>query len=437
MSSRERVVALVVALLVVIGVAVIALGIGARGDGVGADPSAAASPSAGEPTASPSVSASPSDAPSASADDGVVAALREIEQQVIEIRGLPAAEIGPPEIITRDELEDELIRIFEEDYPEEEQERDNVALRALGLLEPGQDVAELQLQLLGDQVLGFYDDVDKRMVVVSDAGLDPAAKLTYAHEYAHALQDAAFGLDSLERDAPGEDDRALARTALIEGDASVVMLAWAFAHLSQEELIQVGTGTPLPDTTGIPSWMVDSLEFPYTEGLEWATALAGESFSPDFTELDAAYNDPPNTTEQIIDLSAWLRREEAEEIETVDLAAALGDGWEEVDETPIGQATIRMMLEFFGVAAETAVTAADGWGGDRAVIVSGPDDAFAVAWRLAWDAPGDADEFVAAYQQAIDALDFPATVEELPGEEVLVVHASSEELLSQTLAAAR
>ncbi|MDQ2689305.1 MAG: hypothetical protein M3Y29_03405, partial [Chloroflexota bacterium] len=124
-------------------------------------------------------------------------------------------------------------------------------------------------------------------------------------------------------------------------------------------------------------------------------------------------------------------------IETVDLAAALGDGWEEVDETPIGQATIRMMLEFFGVAAEAAVTAADGWGGDRAVIVSGPDDAFAVAWRLAWDAPGDADEFVAAYQQAIDALDFPATVEELPGEEVLVVHASSEELLSQTLAAAR
>ncbi len=437
MSSRERVVALVVALLVVIGVAVIALGIGARGDGVGADPSAAASPSAGEPTASPSVSASPSDAPSASADDGVVAALREIEQQVIEIRGLPAAEIGPPEIITRDELEDELIRIFEEDYPEEEQERDNVALRALGLLEPGQDVAELQLQLLGDQVLGFYDDVDKRMVVVSDAGLDPAAKLTYAHEYAHALQDAAFGLDSLERDAPGEDDRGLARTALIEGDASVVMLAWAFAHLSQEELIQVGTGTPLPDTTGIPSWMVDSLEFPYTEGLEWATALAGEPFSPDFTELDAAYDDPPNTTEQIIDLSAWLQREEAEEIETVDLAAALGDGWEEVDETPIGQATIRMMLEFFGVAAETAVTAADGWGGDRAVIVSGPDDAFAVAWRLAWDAPGDADEFVAAYQQAIDALDFPATVEELPGEEVLVVHASSEELLSQTLAAAR
>ena len=97
-------------------------------------------------------------------------------------------------------------------------------------------MAELQLQLLGDQVLGFYDDVERRMVVVTDAGLDAEARMTYAHEYTHALQDAAFGLDSLETDAEGQDDRGLARTALIEGDASVAMLAWAFANLSPEEL---------------------------------------------------------------------------------------------------------------------------------------------------------------------------------------------------------
>ena len=86
-----------------------------------------------------------------------------------------------------------------------------------GLLGADQDVAELQLQLLGDQVLGFYDDDEKRMVVVTDEGLDALAKFTYAHEYAHALQDAAFGIDSLERDAEGEDDRGLARTALRRG----------------------------------------------------------------------------------------------------------------------------------------------------------------------------------------------------------------------------
>ena len=30
------------------------------------------------------------------------------------------------------------------------------------------------------------------MVVVTDAGLTPGAQITYAHEFTHAMQDAAF-----------------------------------------------------------------------------------------------------------------------------------------------------------------------------------------------------------------------------------------------------
>jgi hypothetical protein len=433
MSARQRLVALLVGLLVVVGVAALGLNVAGGGSGSTASPSAGPSRSASpshrgseEPPAS--VDASPD-------DEDTLAILREIEEQVVEIRGLPAADIGPPEIITRAELADELEQLFEEEYPPEDQERDNIALRALGLLEPGQDVAELQLQLLGDQVLGFYDDVERRMVVVSDAGLDPEAKLTYAHEYTHALQDAAFGLDSLETDEVGEDDRALARTAMIEGDATVTMLAWAFAYLTPEELMQIGTGA-VPDTSGIPSWMVEQLQFPYNEGALWAGALTVNPTQPDFDALDAAYDDPPDSTEQIIDVAAWPNGDEPVSIETLDLAAALGDGWSEVDATPIGQASIEIMLAYLGVQRSVATEAADGWGGDEAVIASGPDDAFAVAWRLAWDAPSDADEFVDAYETAIETLDFPATVVTLPGGDVLVVHASSEALLDEVLAAA-
>ena len=87
------------------------------------------------------------------------------------------------------------------------------------------------------------------MVVVTDEGLDALAKFTYAHEYTHALQDAAFGLDSLDTDAEGEDDRALARTALLEGDATVPMLAWAFANLEPQELAEI-TSAPSPTRPG-------------------------------------------------------------------------------------------------------------------------------------------------------------------------------------------
>jgi hypothetical protein len=374
--------------------------------------------------------------PTSPDDEELLAALTEIEEQVVAIRGLPAADLEPPDIITRAELPDELEAIFDEQYPQAERDQDNATLRALGLLEPDQDFATLQLQLLGDQVLGFYNDIDQRMVVVTDAGLVPLAKMTYAHEYAHALQDAAFDFDALEVDAPGEDDRALGRVSLQEGDATVVMLAWGLQHLSPEELLAIGSGLELPDTTGIPNWMVQQAEFPYTVGQTWVGGLAGSPLEPEFAAVDAAWADPPDSTEQVIDPDAWDPREDPVIVETIDLAGTLGSGWNEVETTTFGQAMIDITLQHHGVGAEASADAASGWGGDRLTVANGPDDAFALAWRLAWDTPGDAAEFAEAYESILDELPFAASVTELAGGEVLVAHASSDELLAQTVSAA-
>ncbi len=435
MSGFQRIAVTLVAVIAILGVAVVGLAL------VDGDPTAGPGSSA---TALPSAATSPSPEPEPepSASDGaddkeILAILREIEEQVIAIRGLPAADIGDPDLLSREEARVELRRLFDENYPTEDREKDNIALRALGLIEPDQDVAELQLELIGDSVLGFYDDDAKRMVVVSDAGLDAQAKMTYAHEYTHALQDATYGLDSLETDAEGQDDRGLARTAFIEGDASLAMLSWAFAHLTPEELSEIAAA-PLPDTSGIPSWMVEQLVvFPYNEGLVWASAVAGDNpIAPDFTGIDAAYEAPPDSTEQIVHVEKWEAREDPVAVDVPDLTAALGRGWTEIDDTPVGEASLRMMLEFHGVPRDEAMAATAGWGGDRVVIVSGADDEFAVAWRLAWDTPADAQEFLAAYRSIVDAFAFPASVIEVSGGEILVAHASSADLLRRTVDAA-
>jgi hypothetical protein len=429
MSALGRLVVIGVAVLSVVAAVVVALTV-ADGDAVGQTsppPSVSASSGPGG-----SNEPSPSAAPSDPDDEETLAILQDIEEQVVAIRGLPAAEIGAPELITRDQLPAELERILEEEYPPEEQERDNISLRALGLLDKDQDVAQLQLQLLGDQVLGFYDDTRQRMVVVTDAGLDANAKLTYAHEYTHALQDAAFDLDTLQTDTPGEDDRGLARTALIEGDATVAMLAWAFDNLTPEELMEIGS-TPPPSTEGIPTWMVDQLQFPYTDGLTWATALAGNPARPRFDDLDAAFDAPPDSTEQIIHIAKWDPRETPDPIDELDLAAGMGDGWSEVDATPMGEETIRTILAFHGLARTVANEAGAGWAGDRAVIATGPNDAFAVSWRSVWDSPADAGQFADAYRDITGSLPFPAAVVEGSDGSVLVVHASSQDLLQRAM----
>jgi len=443
MSAPQRLILVLVGIVVLGVVAIVAiLALGTRDPETGRAPSGSPVPTANPSEAaikspSPSAPATSSAAPSATVDLETGAVLAEIEEQMIAIRGLEAADIGPAQIINREQLAVELRRLLDEQYPPEEREQDNIVLRALGLLEPGQDVAQLQLQLLGDSVLGFYDPTDKRLVIVSDAGLTTGARVTYAHEYTHALQDASFDLDSLETDADGEDDRSLARTSLIEGDASIAMLAWMFQNLTQEEILEYLGSVELPDTSGIPSWMVAQLGFPYDTGLSWATGLAGgDPTNPDFSQLDAAFSDPPDSTEQIVDIAKWSPREAPVAVDTLDLAAGLGSGWEEVGATPIGQATIAIMLEYFGVAAADARVAADGWGGDRAVIAAGPDEAFAVAWRLSWDTAADAAEFASAYETVVASLDFPATVSELPSGDILVAHASSDDLLTRTVDAA-
>jgi hypothetical protein len=431
MSAVQRSVAFLVAALFVIGAVVV--GINVLGDRGGTAASTSPSPTAtASVTPAASASGTPTAEPSPITDEEALAIFAEIEAQVEEIRGLAPIDIGPAELITREQLGEELRRIFDEEYPPEEREQDNIALRAFGLLEPGQDVAELQLELLGEGVLGFYDDNEKRMVIVTDAGLDALAKLTYAHEYTHALQDASFGLDSLEIDTPGEDDRGLARTALQEGDANTTMIAWAFANLTQSEIVELQQ-IPAPDISGIPSWMAAQLDFPYFAGQFWVTQLVGDPLAPDFTAIDAAFADPPTSTEQIIHLEKWDSREEPIPVDLPDLAAALGDGWEEIDSTPVGEASIAIVLEYFGVSPVDAGVAAEGWGGDRSLVVAEADGDFSLAWRLVWDTPADATEFVAAYQTALEALDFPASVRQLPDGAVLVVHASTQELHDTTL----
>ena len=432
MTPIQRLAAAAAALLTLLMALVLLLR--AVGAPVALGPSTSSSPSPrSTPTSSPTTGPLASGLPSPASTQEQEAAFAAIESQVQQIRGLPAAKIGAAQIIDRDQLAVELRALFDAEYPQARRDADNITLRALGLLTKDQDVAQLQLRLLGDQVLGFYDDRKKRMVVVSDSGLSAEAKITYAHEYTHALQDAAFTLKTLETDAVGEDDRSLARTALIEGDATQTMFLWALAgNLDPGELAQLGN-QPAPDTADTPAWMVDLLEFPYTVGLAWVGQVYQDG---GFKAVDAAFTDPPGSTEQVIHYDKWVARERPIAVSIPELAPALGPGWKRVASSPQGEAMLSVMLQFFDVSKADAEQAAAGWGGDRVAVYSGPNGAFSLAWRLTWDGAADATEFADAYAKVADALPFPARLVSLSATEQLVVHASSDALLETTLAAA-
>ena len=409
----RRLVAVVTLVLALALIAVLTLR--AFGAPIALGPFASATPIPA-PTASPQPSGGPTPAP-----DEVLAG---IEADVADIRDLAAADIGPPELITREELDRRLTARFEQDYPPEDAAADNVLLQGLGLLTADEDVAALQLQLLTGGVAGYYDPDAQAMVVVTDTGLTPEAQVTYAHEYTHALQDSAFGLDTLDLQRRGDDDGALAGLSLVEGDATTTMVLWAIDSLSPEEVLGISQ-TPLPDTTGVPAWMIRQQEFPYLAGTDFTSRLYATG---GFGAVDEAWADPPISTEQILHYRAYTDDEQPIAVEDMgpDLAAR---GVTVVQATTLGEAMIGIWLDALGMDQTDADAAAAGWGGDRIWAVTASDGSVGVVLRIAWDVAVDADQFASAYERVSPSLPVIGRLDRVSDTEVIVTQGSTQALV--------
>ena len=416
MSSAARRLAAVAALL--LSLAIIAV-LGLRGMGyqIGIGPFASATPVRATATPQPS-------GPGPSQD--ALTVFGQIQVQVRDLRGLPAAQIGAPQLLTRAQVAQVLPGLLEPAL-------DNVTLRALGLLTATQDVVALTERLYTAQVLGYYDYRAKRMVVVSDAGLTPAAEITYAHEYTHALQDAAFNSGAAHDRVAGQRDRELALLALEEGDATTAMVLWAIGHLSSNELRGI-TNTPVPDMSGIPAWMVQLLEFPYVSG----AAFVGQLYaSGGWDAVNAAYRDPPSSAKQVLHPDAYINRNDPIPVSPLNLWSVVGADWARASDTTLGEEWIAIWLEGIGVDPKVASMAAGGWGGDRLTVARAADGRWALGWRIAWDTPLDATEFEKAYGGVEPKLPFANRVIHVSDRETVVLQASSADLLTTiaTLAA--
>lgn len=318
-----------------------------------------------------------------------------------ELSSLRAVERAFP---TREDTIAFLTELYSAELPDEEADRQMRLYVALDLLPPDLDLRAVYLTLLGQQVAGFYDTESQVMNVIPLVGDDvgDALSLTeeiiFVHEYTHALQDQYFDIDALmEGPAADSPDATLALVSLLEGDATAVMQVYlqevvqrnplaAFAVLA--EGAQAGALTLPP---GIPDILATELLFPYETGLTFVLALYREG---GWDALNAAYANPPTTTEQILNPAAYLAGEGAQTVTLPDYAPVLGEGWTQRWDTTLGQFYIREFLAMH-LSDRQAADAAQGWGGDRfALYTSGDDSAWAL--RLRWDTLAEQTEFTVA-----------------------------------------
>ena len=132
------------------------------------------------------------------------------------IRGQNFLSRVQPSIFNRHELGKEMLKMVEQEYTQDELELMDASYKVLGLVPRELDTAALMISMLTEEVAGFYDPDNKRMVLIVEdgpaekpswlgslLGAKPAfdkeeQKTTLAHELTHALQDQLYKLNSLE-----------------------------------------------------------------------------------------------------------------------------------------------------------------------------------------------------------------------------------------------
>lgn len=354
-----------------------------------------------------------------------------IAVRIADVRELlPLDEIDDAQI-TQQELKDRLPGMIEEDYSREEAEADGRGLIALGLLPEGTDYWQLSLDLLGNQVAGFWDQKTDEMFVISDNGaFGPLEEFTYAHEIVHALQDARLGLDDLMADSLDIDaDAATARAALFEGDATIASYDYLAENPSLAAAIATAPGAAGPDVLDTaPPALAISLVFPYLTGAEFVAALRAEG---GWEAVNAAYADPPTSTEQVMHPERYLDRDDPTTVTLPDLAPALGDGWEQIDEDVLGELGVALLLAdlqpgegfnaFTGELAlpEAARNAAAGWDGDTYALWADGDREVLV-WSTVWDRDSDAIAFSRALQAQTERRFSGLYEGEIPGDVAMI-----------------
>jgi hypothetical protein len=265
------------------------------------------------------------------------------------------------------------------------------------------DIIPKFFHLLEQQVLAYYDPLTNTYYAIR--GVPPGMQIdsrtgvlrdaVAIHELTHALQDQRFAIGARDLALRDDWDASMAFHAIIEGEASLVMLSYVagMTGRSLSELVSNDLGmesaVAAADKTvpaGVPPYLVKSLEFPYVAGLRFVALAFRRGGWP---AVDALYADPPRSTREILHPEEYFAGRRFP-TSLVTRAVHLEGGL----------LTVEHMGEFhwsFLLGADNA----RGWIDDRVTIAQNDFCMPTVLVETRWESEGAASRFAAAYERFV------------------------------------
>lgn len=370
----------------------------------------------------------PKKQPAPQSEEDLLNAADRIAGQVAEIRGLAVKKQVDKGIKRRDELRAVLVEKLAEEVTDADIEAEAKVYKRLGVIPADLDYKKVLLDVLTEQIAGFYDQKTKELYIMEGMPMQ-MLRPAMAHELFHAIQDQHFDILRLQRpySTVENSDFALARSALIEGDATVLMFDFSLyesgslpqpgrtslvdipfaanllrnlqfndlAELEQMAGAFGGAGFDIGESAlaKAPRIFREMLVFPYFAGMRFIVAArAGRTWA----EVNEIYDDPPVSTEQILHPERYFDRDDPEYV-TFDADAAL-PGWTRIYDSVLGEFQFLQYLNTHASQSGVdAAAAAAGWDGDRVHAWEDPKSGrVALALVSTWDSETEADEFYTA-----------------------------------------
>jgi hypothetical protein len=322
--------------------------------------------------------------------DAILAEADAVLARITAITGLePRAPIAR-DVESRETLRASVAALVADEYDPAELAALDRFLELLGVLTPEQDYLHVMLDLLQEQVAGYYDPDAEVLFLIDDLPLE-MQRAVMSHELHHAVQDQHFDIEAVQGWSRRMTDLTLARSALLEGDALLVMLAYTLgddaAPWDVPMLSTLVTATAALESpqNAVPAVLWDQLLLPYTAGLGLVVERGRAGGWP---AIHAVYADPPDSTEQVLHPGRFVARDEP----TL-LAFDAGIAGERYQLDVLGEATIASLLRqvLAGRVSTSACTrAAEGWDGDRAEAWALDGGGEALVWVSVWDSVDEA-----------------------------------------------
>jgi len=253
------------------------------------------------------------------------AASLDAEMKTVEkLRGLTFAHAVTSKTITRAELPKVLRAQMEKSLPYSPEDY-AIVLRALQLVDGGKsDPVASMLALYEAQVLAFYDPLTHTYFAIDKmpsaaAGMadsDMLRESVVIHELTHALQDQRFRAGARDLALQKDTDGGLALHALLEGEATLVMLDYVLDKAGQKlddvlanpEVLSMLTSSLSADKTidaSTPRYFAESLKFPYAEGLK----LVIDGYKRGgWKMVDRMDENPPRSTREVLHPTEYFSR---------------------------------------------------------------------------------------------------------------------------------